>query len=144
MTQHERAQSRRDIPIIPRRDILIILLVLVVAGGLGCLPRAEQAPRVSITGEALDRIDAAMEELAAGRWPSWSMQVTGTRLAFEVDVADTEPADACSGIGAAVRLIGEDIDWSADLTRNGRPLTSCGSFGQLARGEPAGPPGTRS
>lgn len=136
MTQHERARSRRDIP--------IILLALAVAGGLGCLPAVEKAPRVSITGEALDRIDAAMEELADGRWPSWSMEVTGSQLAFEVDVADTEPADACSGISAAVRRVGEDIAWSADLIRNGRPLTSCRSFGQLAREEPAEPAGTRS
>ena len=136
MTQHQRARSRRDIP--------IIVLALAVAGGLGCLPAVEKAPRVSITGETLDRIDAAMEELAEGRWPSWSMEVTGSRLAFEVDVADTEPADACSGIGAAVRRVGQDITWSAELLRNGRPLTSCGSFEQLAREKPTGPPGARS
>lgn len=115
-----------------RRDILIILIALAVGGGIACFPRVEEAPRVGITGEALDRIDSAMEKLAQGRWPSWSMQVTGSRIAFHVEVADTTPVDACSGIGAVVRLAGDEIAWSADLTRDGLPLTSCGSTGQVA------------
>ena len=115
------------------RIVLFSLVVLTASVGVACFPRVETTPRMSITVEALDRIDAAIERLAAGRWASWSMEVTGAQLAFQVEVAGASAADVCSGIGEAVRLAGDDIAWSAELTRDGRPLTSCGTLELLAR-----------
>ena len=115
------------------RAILLALVVLTAAGGLACFPSVESTSRMSITAETLDRIDAAMERLAQGRWPSWSMEVTGARLSFQVEVAQASADEACSGIAEALRLAGADIAWSADLTRDGRPLTSCGTLDLVAQ-----------
>jgi len=116
-----------------RRTTLYSLVILAVAGATACFPRVEDAPRLSISAEALDRIDAAVDELAEGRWASWTMEVVGSKLAFQVEVAEASPADVCSGIGQAVRTAGEGIAWSADLTRGGQPLTRCGTLDVLAK-----------
>jgi len=99
----------------------------------------EAVQRLNLTADVLDRIDAAMEARAQGRWPSWSMEVDGGRLAFHVEVAQASAADVCSGIGEVVSLAGDDIAWSADLTRDGQPLTRCGTLDLLARDERAAP-----
>lgn len=124
-------------PVHSWRIVLLGLLAGTVACGLACFPQKEPSPRLRLTAETLDRIDADMERLAAGRWPSWSMEVSSGLLAFHVDVADTPAAEACSGIGEVVRLAGDDITWSAELTRGGQPLTRCGSLDLLAGGRHA-------
>ena len=128
------------------RTTLLSLVVLSAAGGIACFQRveSESGSRMSITAETLDRIDAAVERLAEGRWPSWTMEVTGVRLAFHIELAQASADEACSGIAEAVRLAGEDIAWSAELTRDGRPLTSCGTLDLVARERQAGTPDTRS
>ena len=126
-----------------RTRILVTLGLAAAAGGLACQPAAEVDSRTSITAEVLDRIDAAMEERALGRWASWSMEVTGRQLTFHVELAQASPADVCSGIGEVVRLAGEGIAWSADLTREGQALTRCGTLALLARAEPASGPANR-
>lgn len=127
MKHRIRAQSRRN--------LIIAVLSLALAGGLACSHQVEKTSRISITAEALDRIDAAVERLAQGRWPSWSMELASDRLAFQVEVAEISAAEVCSGIGEVVRGVGDDIVWSADLTRDGRPLTRCGTLDVLARVE---------
>ena len=34
---------------------------------------------------------------------------------------------------AEARLAGDEVAWSADITRDGRPLTSCGNLDVIAR-----------
>jgi hypothetical protein len=126
------------------RKIWIAAVALTSVAGVACLPRVESTPRLSINAETLDRIDAAMEQLADGRWPSWSMEVSGAQLTFQVEVAEASAADVCSGIGAVVRLAGDEVAWSADLTRDGRPLTSCGNLDLIARDPQALSPNPRS
>ncbi len=121
----------------PRRSILVILVMLAAAASQACVPRVETPSRIPITAEVLDRIDAAMERRALGRWPSWSMKVTGGQIAFQVEVAQESAAEVCGGIREVVRLVGDDIAWSADLTRDGQPLTRCGRLSLLARAERA-------
>jgi hypothetical protein len=126
------------------RKILVTLGLVAAGGGLACQPAADGVSGMSITAEVLDRIDAAMEERAFGRWASWSMKVTGRQLAFQVELAEASAADVCSGIGEVVRLAGDDIAWSADLTRDGQALTRCGTLSLLAHAEPASARAPRS
>ena len=72
------------------------------------------------------------------------MEVTGVRLAFQVELAQASADEACNGIAEAVRLAGDDIAWSADLTRDGRPLTSCGTLDLVASEPQSGTPDAQS
>ena len=63
-------------------------VVLMLGAGVACFPQSQRSLRTPITAEMLDVIDAAVGELARGRWPSWSMEIVGDRLTFKVEAYD--------------------------------------------------------
>lgn len=112
-------------------------VVLMLGAGVACFPQSQRGLRVQVTAEMLDAIDAAVGELAHGRWPSWSMEIDGDRLTFKVEVAEESAAEVCAVIGEAVRRSGEDIAWSAEITRGGLPLSRCALFALVAGAPPS-------
>ena len=113
------------------RRLWVALAILMLVGGLACFPQAEAEPRAPITASVLDAIDAAVQKRG---WPDWSMEITGNGLAFLVEVALMPPAEVCRGIDEVVRSTGEDIVWTAELTRGGRPIARCSSHDLIALG----------
>jgi hypothetical protein len=103
--------------------------LLCIGFAAGCLPTAEGGSRVAFSAKTLDAIDAAMERLAAGRWPSWSMEIDDGRLAFQVETrANRRAAGTCREIERVVREnAGNPVDWSAEITRGGRVVQRCGA-----------------
>ena len=102
--------------------------VLLCAGlAMACLPAVEKKSALAFNAKTLDAIDAAMERLAAGRWPSWSMEVDRDHLAFRVETRAREAVPGtCREIKRVVRESADaPLSWSADITRGGRIVAHC-------------------
>jgi hypothetical protein len=112
------------------RAARLAVLAIALATAIACGSRGESRPRFTFDAELLDRLDAAMTELAAGRWPSWTMRIHAGQLAFRVETSPERGEEAqrrdCSAIAKLIEEnVGARVPWRAEITRGGRLLKRC-------------------
>jgi hypothetical protein len=112
------------------RAICLAPLVIGLATAIACSSGEEATPRYTFDAEVLDTLDAAMTRLAAGRWPSWTMQIQEGQLAFRIEASAPGGEEAqrrdCSAITRLIKEnVGARVPWRAEFTRGGRLVKRC-------------------
>ena len=112
------------------RLIHLAPLAIGLATAIACDSGGEPTPRYTFDAEVLDTLDAAMTRLAAGRWPSWTMQIQEGQLAFRIEASSGRGEEAqrrdCSAITKLIQEhVGAQVPWHAEFTRGGRLVKRC-------------------
>ena len=112
------------------RAIFLAPLAIGLATALACNSGGEPTRRFAFDAEVLDTLDTAMTELAAGRWPAWTMRIQGDQLAFRIEASKGHGEKAqrrdCSAIAKLIREnVGAQVPWRAEITRGGRLVKRC-------------------
>jgi hypothetical protein len=112
---------------VPRGRLLSCVFLAAAAATLGCLPGASEPRPRGFSAQELDRIDAEVERRAAGRWPSWTMNLEAGVLAFRVELGSEATHESpCHEIEDVMkRKVGGRVPWSLEILRRGRVVERC-------------------